>query len=315
QALAKADMLPDEIELIIVATSTPYYYFPSTACLIQDKLGATNAGAFDIVAACTGFIYALGLASAQIKAGGVNTALIIGTETLSRIMDWQDRSTCILFGDGAGAFVLKVSDAPGGIQDVVMHSDGSGADLLYASTGIRETWDGDASEQRLYMNGREVFRFATRVMASATHEVVAKAGLTLDDIDVIVPHQANQRIIQAAAKTMKLPMERFFVNLDHYGNTSAASIPLAIGEAVEKGAIKAQDKIVLVGFGAGLTWGAALLEWDSIEEPPRSAVRELVRSAWYILARMRSFLSRVLRFLERVIFRPPGEVYGEKLDK
>lgn len=307
KALKQADILPDDLDLIIVATGSPTYLFPSTACLIQDQLGATRAGAFDLLAACTGFIYALGMAAAQIKSGLANTVLVVGTETLSRITDWSDRGTCILFGDGAGAFILRGSDTPGGIRDVVLHSDGSGADSLYVHSGARPSWNGSkAPESLIHMNGREVFRFAARVMTSATEEILARAGLTLNDIDVFVPHQANLRIIDAAIRTMKLPRERVIVNIERFGNTSTASIPIAMVEAVEQGKIKANDRIILVGFGSGLTWGALLMEWNVT--PTRASYgREVVREGVYIMARVRSLLYRVLRFIEAIFMGPPSE--------
>ena len=302
EALNRANILPHEIDLIIVATSSPEYLFPATANLIQDRLGATRAGAFDILAACTGFIYAVGLAAAQIQAGAIDTALVIGTETLSRIVDWNDRSTCVLFGDGAGAFVLRASDIPGGVRHFVLHSDGSGGDYLFARSGVRSSWNGlSKPEQSIVMNGREVFRFASRVMVQATEEVLEKAGLGIEDVDLIVPHQANLRIIQAAARGLNLPEERFFVNIERYGNTSTASIPLAITEAVERGCLKPNDKVVLVGFGAGLTWGAMLLEWQ-VQPTPRSYFSEVLREGWYILARIRSLFLRMLRFIEALLW-------------
>lgn len=302
KALASADMLPEGLDLIIVATSSPVYLFPATACLIQDKLGATEAGAFDVSAACTGFIYALGLAAVQIRVGAVDTAMVIGTETLSRIVNWSDRETCILFGDGAGAFVLKASDVPGGVLEVVMHSDGSGGKLLYAASGVRQTWNGpETNPTNADMNGREVFRFATRVMASAVREAVKRAGLRLKDVNWIVPHQANLRIIQSAAERLKLPEERFIINIDRYGNTSTASIPIAIAEAVEEGRIGPDNRLVLVGFGGGLTWGAAVVEWGV--EPTRAPrMRDLLREMRYLLAALRSLLRRFRRFLEALIF-------------
>jgi 3-oxoacyl-[acyl-carrier-protein] synthase-3 len=301
KALAHADVHPSELDLIIVATSSPTHLFPATACLIQDRLGAEKAGAFDVMAACSGFIFALGLAAAQIKAGMADTALVVGTETLSRIVDWTDRGTCILFADGAGAFVLRASEIPGGIQHVVMHSDGSGGDLLCAPSGVRPTWNGSPSPQVLaQMNGREIFRFATRVMISATEEVLERAGLTTDHVDVVIPHQANLRILQAAARGLNLPMEKFFVNIDRYGNTSTASIPIAVAEAVAEGKIKPNDRVVLVGFGGGLTWGAVLMEWD-VQPGPVSYGREVLREGWYILARIRSLVRRLIRFLEAVL--------------
>jgi 3-oxoacyl-[acyl-carrier-protein] synthase III len=301
KALSHADIHPSEIDLIICATSTPTFLFPSTACLIQDRLGAGEAGSFDVLAACSGFIYALGLAAAQIKAGMIDTALVVGTETLSRIVDWTDRGTCILFADGAGAFVLRASEVPGGIQQVVMHSDGSGGDLLCVPSGVRPTMNGTPAPDVLTtMNGREVFRFATKVMVSATEEVIEKANLRIEDIDIVVPHQANLRIINAAARGLNLPMDKFVVNIERYGNTSTASIPIAVAEAVENGRIKPNDKVVMVGFGGGLTWGAVLIEWD-VMPSPGSAAREIVREGWYVLARVRSLVRRVFRFLEAVL--------------
>jgi 3-oxoacyl-[acyl-carrier-protein] synthase III len=301
KALNHADVNPSEVDLIVVATSSPTFLFPSTACLIQDRLGSENAGAFDVLAACTGFIYALGIASAQIKAGMIDTALVIGTETLSRIVDWTDRGTCILFADGAGAWVLQASEVPGGVQEVVMHSDGSGGDLLSVPSGVRPTWNGaPAPDVVTQMNGREVFRFATRVMVSATEEVLERANLRKEDIDLVVPHQANLRIIQAAARGLHLPMDKFVVNIERYGNTSTASIPIAVDEAVQCQQLKQNDKVVLVGFGGGLTWGAALVEWD-VTASPRAHAREIVREGWYILARVRSLARRVFRFLEAVL--------------
>ncbi|MBN1121484.1 MAG: ketoacyl-ACP synthase III [Anaerolineae bacterium] len=302
KALSQADVSPRDLDLIIVATSTPLYLFPSTACLIQDKLGATRAGAFDLMAACTGFIYGLGMAAAQIRIGMIEHALVIGAETLSRIVDWSDRSTCVLFGDGAGAFVLSASDDPGGIIDYVLHSDGSGGDYLVASSGVKQTWNGNPHQQSLTMNGREVYRFASRVMTQGTQEVLGMAGLKVDDIDLIIPHQANIRIIQSAARGLKLPMDRFYVNIDRYGNTSAASIPLAIADAVEDRRLKPNDKIVLVAFGAGLTWGALVMDW-AVEPTPRSHLREAFRESWYILASIRSLLRRLWRVIEAIFWR------------
>jgi 3-oxoacyl-[acyl-carrier-protein] synthase-3 len=302
KALARANLSPRDIDLIVVATSSPQYLFPATANLIQDRLGAVRAGAFDLLAACTGFIYGLGLASSQIEAGMIDTALVIGTETLSRIVDWTDRSTCILFGDGAGAFVLQGRDTPGGVRCTVLHSDGSGGDYLFARSSVRDSWNGGMPEQKLNMDGREVFKFASRVMAQATEEVLDRSGLGVEDVDVIIPHQANLRIIQAAARNLHVPAEKFFVNIDRYGNTSTASIPLAVAEAVETGAIKPNDRIVLVGFGAGLTWGATLIEWD-VEPTPVTALREVLYEGWYIVARVRSLLRRMLRLIEAILLR------------
>jgi 3-oxoacyl-[acyl-carrier-protein] synthase-3 len=238
-----------------------------------------------------------------IRSGSIKSALVIGSETLSRFINWKDRNTCILFGDGAGAFVLQASEQPGGVLSAVMHSDGSGGDLLtLAGGGSRYP----ASESTLVhgkhfiqMDGKEVFRFATRVMASATQEVVACAGLTLDQVQWIVPHQANIRIIQAAARGLKLPMERFIVNLERYGNTSTASIPMAMVEALEKGQIKPGDKIVMVGFGGGLTWGALAAEWTG-PIPSKGHVRP---EQYRQFAKIRSLVRRALRYIEGLLYR------------
>ncbi|MEW6718269.1 MAG: beta-ketoacyl-ACP synthase III [Chloroflexota bacterium] len=302
EALRVANLRPTDIDLIICSTTTPDYLFPATACLVQDHIGATKAGAFDLLAACTGFIYAINMAAQSIRSGAIKNALVIGTETLSRFMDWTDRNTCILFGDGAGAFVLQASEEPGGVLSAVMHSDGSGSDLLILPAGGSKHPATEATLKagmhHVYMDGKEVFRFATRVMAQATREAIQSAGLRLEDIQWVIPHQANYRIIEAAARGLKMPLEQFVVNLDRYGNTSTASIPLATVEAVEKGQVKAGDKVVFVGFGAGLTWGALVAEWSG----PLPMVRK-VHPEWYRLwARLRSFLHRLARFIEGIIW-------------
>ena len=303
KALTVANLRPTDLDLIICSTSTPEYIFPATACLVQDQLGATKAGAFDLLAACSGFIYALNMGAQAIRSGSIKSALIIGTETLSRFVNWKDRSTCILFGDGAGAFVLQASDQPGGVLSAVMHSDGSGADLLTIEGGGSHFPATEASihegKHYIRMDGNEVFRFATRVMASATLEALDAAGLKVEDIRWIVPHQANVRIIQAAARSLKLPMDRFIVNVQDYGNTSTASIPMAMVEAVQKGQIKAGDKLVMVGFGAGLTWGALAAEWTG-PIPSKGHVRPQ-QYRWF--ARLRSRVRRALRFIEGLLYR------------
>lgn len=213
RALDIADILPTELDLIVVATSTPEHVFPSTASLIQDWLGASNSGAFDLSAACSGFVYALNMASDSIKSGSIQTALVIGSETMSRVLDWQDRSTCILFGDGAGAVVIQANEERGGILSSVLRSDGAGADLLAIPTHNNRELNGH-KVQKMYMVGREVFRFATRVVGESIREAVGLAGLEMSDIDLIVPHQANQRILQSAAKKLGLDIEMFVSNLD-----------------------------------------------------------------------------------------------------
>jgi 3-oxoacyl-[acyl-carrier-protein] synthase-3 len=298
RALAVANLRPADIDLIIVSTSSPEHIFPATACLVQDQIGAVKAGAFDLLAACTGFIFALNMAAQAIRSGSIENALVIGSETLSRIVNWQDRGTCILFGDGAGAFVLQAGKEPGGVLSAVMRSDGSGGDVLSLPgggsrhpTSLQTINDG---LHYIHMNGREVFRFATRVMAQATHEAVAAANLKLDDIHLVIPHQANRRIIEAAARGLEIPMDRMMVNLDRYGNTSTASIPIATCEAIEQGRLKAGDRTVFVAFGGGLTWGAAVAQWTG-PFPSRHKVRPR-RYRW--LARLRSLLSRLRRHVE-----------------
>ncbi len=300
-ALETAGLKPSQVDLIIVSTSSPEHTFPSTASLVQDGIGALKAGAFDLSAACTGFIYAIDMASNAIINQSIDVALVIGAETLSRFVNWEDRNTCILFGDGAGAFVLQGRDEPGGFISSVLRSDGSGAELLTIPAGGSKM---PASEQTvsegmhtIRMNGREVFRFATRVMANATQEAVEKGQMSLEEISLIIPHQANQRIIESAAKKLKLPMDRFFVNLQKYGNTSTASIPIATCEAAAEGKLKDGDYVVFVGFGAGLTWGASLVRWSGTQP-------ELIRmpTRWYqFWAGVRSYLLRVLRRVEGIL--------------
>jgi len=232
---------------------------------VQDALGARRAGAFDLLAGCSGFVYGLGVGSQLIISGVYENVLVIGAETLSRIMDWTDRNTCVLFGDGAGALLLQASDAPGGVLSFTLGADGSGGELLIlAGGGSRHPASAETVAQGLHyarMNGREVFRFATRIMGQAAREAITAAGLKVDDVDLFIPHQANIRIIQSAAKHLGLPMDKVFVNIHRYGNTSAASVPIALHEAVLEGRIRMGDKVLLVSFGAGATWGATLLEW------------------------------------------------------
>jgi 3-oxoacyl-[acyl-carrier-protein] synthase-3 len=301
RALEIAKINPGEIDLIIVSTSSPEYLFPATASLVQDRLGAVRAGAFDLLAACTGFIFGLNIATQAIRTGSIRTAIVIGAETLSRFVDWTDRDTCVLFGDGAGAFVLQAGEERAGLLSAVMRSDGSGGDLLYVpGGGSRYPTTIDTVNEGLHhikMKGREVFRFATRVMAQATQEVVNKAQLSMDDIQLIIPHQANKRIIEVAVKNLDFPMERCIVNLDRYGNTSTASIPIATCEAINDGRLKPGDHVVFVGFGAGLTWGAAVARWSG----PFPGI-QVVRPVFYSLyARLRSIINRVLRRIDALI--------------
>jgi len=302
QALAVANLNPVKLELIIVSTSSPEHLFPATACLVQDRIGAIKAGAFDLSAACSGFIFAVNIATQAIRSGAVRNALVIGSETLSRLVNWKDRNTCILFGDGAGAFVLQTSEEPGGVLSAVMRSDGSGSDSLSVPAGGSRMPASAATVAEglhyIHMNGREVYRFATRVMSQATHEAVEKAGLTMDDISLVIPHQANQRIIEAAARGLEIPMERVVMNVDRYGNTSTASIPIATCEAIQEGRMKPGDKVVFVGFGAGLTWGAAVVLWSG-PFPARRRGRPVSYRIW---AKIRSYIRRAVRYLESLIW-------------
>jgi len=265
-ALHKAGVDPRELDLVIVATCTPdFANMPATASLVQEALGATRAGAFDLNAVCSGFIYALATGSQFIATGAYRNVLVIGAEVFTRILDWQDRSTCVLFGDGAGAVVLQPTDEPGGLLSFVLGSDGSGACSLYVPAGgsRRPASEETVKEREHYvkMQGREVFRFATRVMPESVQQALELAGMTADDIDLLIPHQANVRIIDAAARRLKLPDSAVFANVERYGNTSAASIPVALCEALEEGRVNAGDTLVMSGFGAGLSWGTAVWKW------------------------------------------------------
>lgn len=297
-AIKVADILPTDIDLVIVATSTPEHIFPSTASLLQDWLGAKHAGAYDLSAACSGFVYALDMAAAKIRLGDIDTALVIGAETMSRVMNWSDRGTCILFGDGAGAVILTGSNQPGGVLSSVLRSDGSGWDMLGLPTvGSRDTylqpkeeidWDNYDDNHpprfmhRLHMNGREVFRFATRVINESIKDALKMADLEIEDIGLVIPHQANQRIIESAARGLKLPTEKFYSNVARYGNTSAASIPIALCEAIDEGKVNAGDNLVFCGFGGGLAWATMVVQWVNvpIKRQPMTGIRRQVTYAY-----------------------------------
>ncbi len=290
RALEVADILPRQIDLIIVATSTPEHMFPSTASLVQDALGASNAGAFDLSAACSGFVYALDMAAQAIRTGSITHALVIGAETMSRVLDWRDRSTCILFGDGAGAVVLRASLEHGGVLTSVLRSDGAGGQLLAIPTHNHAAL-GDLKVQKMVMAGGEVFKFATRVVDESIRQVADAAGITLEDIRLIIPHQANLRILDAVARKLKIDLDRFFVNLNRYGNTSAASIPIALCEAMEQKRLNEGDYVVFVGFGGGLSWAATCIKWGAPTlESSRSILNTRRRQLRYLLARWRSRL-------------------------
>lgn len=264
-ALKKANLAPEDLDLILVATITPDSAFPSTACILQNRLGAKKAAAFDLSAACSGFIYGLASASNFIATGMYKNALVIGAECLSKITDYTDRNTCILFGDGAGAVVLGEVPEGRGFLSFELGADGSGGELLKLAGGGSRMPSSqstvDNKQHYIYMAGSEVFKFAVRIMGNAAEEALRKAGLEKSDIDLLVPHQANIRIIQSAVHRLNLPEEKCMINLHKYGNVSAASIPLALAEADEEGRIKPGDCVVLVGFGGGLTWGATAIRW------------------------------------------------------
>lgn len=259
RAMKMAEVSKDDIDLIIVATTTPDKVFPSTACLIQKRLDIHGCPAFDVQAVCTGFVYALAIADNFIKAGSAKTALVIGAETLSRIVDWTDRSTCVLFADGGGAVVLKESDEPG-ILSTHLHANGSYEHLLHVPRGISEGYELlKKGEAYIFMKGNEVFKMAVNTLGKIADETLAANNYDKEKIDWLVPHQANTRIIQATARKLKLSMDRVVVTVDKHGNTSAASVPLALDTAVRDGRIKSGESVILEAFGGGFTWGSALL--------------------------------------------------------
>lgn len=257
KALANAGVEAGEIGLIVLATATPDQTFPSSATKVQAALGIDDCVAFDVHAVCTGFLYALTVADSMLRSGAATTALVIGAETFSRILDWEDRGTCVLFGDGAGALVLRSEDGERGILATKLHADGRHNDLLFVDGGPSTT----GTVGKLRMKGREVFRHAVVNLAEVLNEVLAAAGLTADDVDWVVPHQANARILDATAKKLGLPSEKIVVTVDQHANTSAASVPLALDTAVRDGRIKRGDIVVLEAMGGGFTWGAAALRY------------------------------------------------------
>ena len=258
-ALQVAGIEPGSLDLIIAATCTADHIFPACASLVQESLGARKAAAFDVNAACSGFIYALATAWQFVASGAYNNILVVGSEVYSRILDWKDRNTCVLFGDGAGAVVVQGCDSQTGLLKFILGNDGSKANLIYTPGPCGSN---NNSPYYVKMNGPEVFRFAVNVICLATKQAVEAAKLQWDDIELIIPHQANTRIIKTAAKALELPLERFFINVERYGNTSAASVPIALCEAAEQGRLKAGDHVVLVGFGGGLSWASLVLEWN-----------------------------------------------------
>lgn len=269
KAIINAKIKPQDIDLIIVGTATPDNFIPSTACIVQKKIGAVNAVCFDISAACSGFIYGMSIGEQFIKTGQYKKALIIGAETLSKIVDWQDRNTCILFGDGAGAAILSTSESEG-VLCSVMHSDGNKGELLKCeAVPLSNVFENVKEKETLLnksivtMEGREIFKFAVKAIMEIVEELLAKTNLNLEDIKYIVPHQANIRIIEFVAQKLNINKDKFYMNLERFGNTSAASIPLALDEMNHKGLLNNGDNIILVGFGGGLTWGGNLIKWTA----------------------------------------------------
>ena len=274
RAIRTAGIEPDDIDVILLATLTPDYWMPSTAALVKEAIGNKRAAAMDVAAACSGFVYAYATGQAYIASGMARNVLVIGAETLTRFLDYSDRNTCILFGDGAGAVVLGAADTPGGGLGIEMTTEPEGAYMIWLPAGGAKRPPSAETiargEHFVRMEGKETYRFATRTLASTALAAIDHAGLKPSDIDLFIPHQANIRIIEAVAKGLGLPMDRMFVNLDKYGNTSAASVPIALAEAVNQGRVKIGDRIVIVAFGAGFTSGAVAIEWTADPERGRA---------------------------------------------
>jgi 3-oxoacyl-[acyl-carrier-protein] synthase-3 len=265
RALEQAGLPPDAIDLIILATCTPDRPFPATACTVQANLGIPRAAAFDVAAACSGFVYGLSVATSMIRSGAARNVLFIAADIFTHYINWNDRNTCVLFGDGAGAVVLQPSEERYGQLSSVLGASGKDEDLMAVDAGgTRMPATAELLEQGrqyVYMNGREIFKLAVRGMGDSSAQAIAEAGLTKQDIALVLPHQANLRIIEATAKRLDMPMERVFVNLDRYGNTSAATIPIALAEAVAQGRVKDGDYLLLTAFGGGLTWASSVIRW------------------------------------------------------
>jgi 3-oxoacyl-[acyl-carrier-protein] synthase-3 len=265
QALDAAGLAPTDLDAILVATISGDYIWPSTACVLQNRLGANNVMAVDLSAACSGFIYGLSVAQAYIASGRYKTILLVGVDMLTKTVDWSDRTSCVLFGDGAGAVILQARDAGKGVIDTVLGADGSAADLLCIPGGGSRMPMTEEVVQKgkhfLHIEGRKIYKHAVKAMAQATLDVLARAGKTLQDVNLIVPHQANVRIIEGVAQRLELSMDCFYLNIHKYANTSAATIPIAIHEARQEGRIKDGDLILVVAFGGGLTWGAGLIQF------------------------------------------------------
>ncbi len=300
EALKIADISPRSIDLIICATDTPDYLFPATACLIQDALGASKAGAFDIEIGCCGFIYALSIANSYIISGIYQNILVVAAESMSKVIDWSDRSTAVLFGDGAAAVIIQATEKPTGLVSFVLGADGSGADLLIMpGGGSRNPTSIETVENRMHylkMSGTEVYKFAINAMIKATKEALLKANMTIDEIDLMIPHQANNRIIENAIKSLNIEREKVFLNLEHVGNTSSAAVAIALVEAIESGKIKTGYNIILVAFGAGLSWASAILRWGISPVVPSLPWWKSIQYRYRRLrAKLRSFFKRIRR--------------------
>jgi len=266
EALARARVRAEDLDAIIVATTSPDYFLPTAACLVQENLGARKAAVFDLGAACAGFVYGLAVARGLVASGAARKILLVGAETISRFIDWTDRATCVIFGDGAGAVVIEASAAGAGIQSTALHGDGRQKKHLRLEGGGAlhpASRRDDLASDFIQMNGPEVFKLAVPAMADAAKEALAQAGLRLEDVDLFVPHQANARIIEAVAKRLGLDRSKVFIDIDRFGNTSAASIPIALCDAVGQGRVRQGDTLVFAAFGGGMTWGAAVVEWSS----------------------------------------------------
>jgi 3-oxoacyl-[acyl-carrier-protein] synthase-3 len=308
-ALEMAGVNARDLGLIIVATSSPDYLTPPVSSQVQHALGAKDVGAFTLVVGCPGFVYGLAVAQQFIASGGCDNVLVVGAELISRFTDWTDRGTCILFADGAGAVVVQVSDEPSGVLSYVLGSDGSGAEYLIlpaGGTAIPPSQEAlDQGLHHLQMDGNKVFRFATRVLGKALDQAIQQAGLTTDDIDLFIPHQANARIIESAARHVKLPEEKVFVNIDRYGNTSAASIPIALCEAFDEGRAKIGDTLAFVAFGAGLTWASAVVKIGERVAPIPIKKSWLSKPAWLtldpLLGVTRTTSSNVIRIMANMV--------------
>lgn len=263
-ALRAAGLTPEDLDAVLVATISGDYVFPATACVLQHKLGAPNAMAFDLSAACTGYIYGLSVAQAYIESGRYRNILLVGVDMLTKVVDWTDRNTCVLFGDGAGATVIQPREEAG-VLDTVLGSDGSAAELLYQPCGgTRIPISHEAIENKkhyLYMNGREIYKYAVREMVQCCRRVLERCGRSIGEVDLIIPHQANNRILEAVAQRLEVPMDRVFINIEKYANTSAATIPIALHEALQQGRLRKGSLTLFVSFGGGLTWGASLVQF------------------------------------------------------